>query len=129
MVESVVTRTWSGSAAQHAPGQRALVLTVTHEHGAVHEGEVVAGRLLDPTAGAVGEVVDVLRRAELEAVEVDDVDVGVRALLQPTPAFEAEQVGALRGEHLDALLDAPAAGAAHPAGEEVGGLAGVLDLA
>src|SRR4051794_41377769 len=105
------------------------MLAVAHERDAVDEREVVAVGLLDPATRPVGEVVDELGSPQLEAVVVDDVEVGEGALDESAPIGEAEQVGALRAQLPDALLQPEAGPLPNPAGEEVGGLAGVLDLA
>ena len=74
------------------------VVAVLHEHLAVDERVVVARRPLDVATGAIREVEHVLRLGQREAVEIDDVDVGVLALDQPSPLCDAEQVGGVAGQ-------------------------------
>src|SRR5690242_3958237 len=66
-------------AAQRAAGERAGALTGLDEHLAVHDRRVVAAAALHVATRAVREVVHVLGQWERERVDVEHVDVGVRA--------------------------------------------------
>ena len=115
--------------AQDPTGERAGVLAVLHEDLAVDDRGVVAGRALHVAAGAVREVVHVLRLREPHAVEVDHVDVGERTGPQHPAVGDAEQVRGVRREPPDRLADRHQAAVADPVGEEEGRLARVHDHA
>jgi hypothetical protein len=68
---------------------------VVEDDGPVDQRAVVPGRPLGEPAGAEREVADELRRPQRQAVEVDDVDVGLRARRQRAAIGDAEQLRAL----------------------------------
>src|SRR5207249_1665397 len=109
--------------AQQATSERAGVLARLHRHLAVDDGAVVARCALYEAARAPREVVDVLRLGQAHAVEVDDVDVGVRTGSQDAAIGDAEQLGGVGRQAPDRLADGTQLAVANPVGEEERGLA------
>ena len=77
-----------------------------HEHLAVDQGVVIAGRALDVAARAAWKIVVVLRQAEAHVFQVDDVDVRELAFLQQSTVADAEQLSRLGGAALAASYGA-----------------------
>lgn len=77
-----------------------------HEHrGARIQGHLVAFRPLHQALAAGREVVDNLRGVEAQPVEIDQVDVGVLAALEPPTVVEAEEIGGFAGLALDQIFE------------------------
>ena len=90
----------------------------------------VAVDALDEAPAAGGQVVDDLRRVQLQPVVIDQVDVGAQARRQPAAIGEAEEIGGLAGLALDQQLQRqarPARAVAPPVHQHVGRHAGIDD--
>ena len=66
------------------------MLAVLERQIAVDEGRVVAGRTLNVTRRAAGEVADQLRLALTHGGEVEDVDVGAHSRRQHAAIFQTD---------------------------------------
>ena len=73
------------------------MLAALEDRGAGDEGCLVALGTLYEAPAAGGKVVDDLRRMKAQPIEIDQVDIGALARLQPAAIMEAEEIGRLAG--------------------------------
>ena len=106
------------------------MLAVLEGHLAGLDRIAVALGPLDESPAASGEVVDRLRSEQTQGLEVDDVEVGQEARLEPSAVVQAVGPGGVAGQLADQELQGellalhPVAG---PVGEDEGRHAGVGD--
>src|SRR3954447_18400159 len=106
--------------AQHAAGQVAGVLALFHQHLAIDEGGVDAGRRLLEAPAARREVVDDEFRQRLHRVGVEDCDVGRHAGAQQPAVVKPEMRSGVEGQPAHGVFQAHDLLLAPPLAEEAG---------
>src|ERR1051325_11204568 len=106
--------------AQHAAGQVAGVLALFHQHLAVDEGGVDAGRRFLEAPAARREVVDDEFRQRLYRIRIEDRDVGGHAGAQQPAVVEPEMRCRIEGQPPHRVFEAHDLLLAHPLAEEAG---------
>ncbi len=86
-----------------AAGAGACIFTVLEDRGSGNERRAIAVDALNEAATTGGQVMDDLGLVQAQPVEVDDVDVGAKAGLEPAAIVEAEEIRGFAGLHLDQL--------------------------
>ena len=117
-------------AAHQPPRPRAGVLAVPTGDFAGDDRRVVADRSLHQPRAARRQVVHRIRKGQVQALEVDHIEVGPLAQFNAAPVVEAVEIGGLRGDPPDALSQGEAIAAMAvpgPMGEHVGRDRGVAD--
>src|SRR5262245_46081168 len=117
-------------AADEPSRQRARRLATLEDDGPADDGHGVAGRVLNQPAALRREVEDHLWRGEREAVEIDQITIGLHAGSEHAAIAHPVQLRGVPGLAPHEVLDrepGPALPAASPVREQERGRAGIAD--
>jgi len=112
---------------ENASGQGSLVLTVAHQHLAVHDRGVHPHCARQQPSRTPRQVGDVLSFERIDGVGIEEHQVRSQALGDAPAVLDAEEARRHRREQTYTLLERERFALAHPVCQQVGGITGVAE--